>query len=140
MKKEKEKNLLQEMIMLIPNLIKLLYRMIRDNRVRLQEKAILLGTIIYVISPLDFVPDFIPFVGQVDDILLISLILLRFLEQAGSNVVLEHWNGRQSLLETFLNSLRLSRLFLPSRVYDAIVKQSGYRGDYIDVKYRIHEE
>lgn len=137
---ETEKSILQGIIMLIPNLIKLLFRMIKDGRVRLQEKAILLGTLIYVVSPIDFVPDFIPFIGQVDDILLVSLILLRFLEQAGSDVVLQHWSGKQSLLQMVKKTLGMSRLFLPSRVYDTIVKRSGYRGDYIDAKYTIHDD
>ena len=36
---------------------------------------IILGTIAYLVMPFDFLPDFIPFVGQVDDVLIFSLLV-----------------------------------------------------------------
>lgn len=135
-----EKGLLNDIIMFIPNLVTLLYRLMADARVQFQEKAIFLATIAYVVSPIDFMPDFIPFLGQVDDILLISLIMLRFMETAGHDMVEEYWDGSAGLLDMFKKTLGLSGLFLPKSVYDKVVKKSGYRDDAIDVEFKVHKD
>ncbi len=140
MKNKKIKMWLQETIMLIPNLVRMLFRMMGDHRIRFKEKIILLGVILYVISPLDLVPDFIPFMGQLDDILLVALIILRFMEQAGQEVFSDNWKGDQNLLNLAQKILRLTFFFLPSSVYNRIVKGSGYRGDIIDVEYHVHQD
>lgn len=36
---------------------------------------IILGTVAYLISPIDIAPDFIPFIGQVDDVVLLTLLI-----------------------------------------------------------------
>ena len=41
---------------------------------------VVLGTIVYLISPLDFSPDLFPFAGQIDDFLLITLLLSELLQ------------------------------------------------------------
>jgi uncharacterized membrane protein YkvA (DUF1232 family) len=84
---------LRETLMLFPNLIKLLYRLMGDSRVPLAEKALLVGVIAYVISPLDFIPDFIPFVGEVDDLYLVALVLLRLMTRTRGEVLNSHWDG-----------------------------------------------
>ena len=136
--REKEKGLLKELILFIPNLVRLLMAMIGDPRVKWQEKLFLLTTVLYVLSPFDFVPDFIPFMGQVDDVLLLSLVILRFLEQAGPEVVLTHWKGSINLYNLAQEILKLSALFLPRKVYEKIVKNAGYQGDVIDIEYRVN--
>src|SRR5262245_36444599 len=70
------RSFLKEALLLIPNFLKLLVRLFKDKRVPLAEKAFLIGAVVYVISPLDFIPDVIPFVGQVDDLYLVALTLL----------------------------------------------------------------
>lgn len=137
---DNSKTTLKDIIMFIPNFLKLMYGLVNDPRVRFTEKALLLGTIAYVLSSIDLVSDFIPFLGQVDDILLLSLVVLRFLEQAGQEVVLQYWEGSRSLLDMAVNTLRLSRYFLPPSVYDRLIKKSGYNGQYIDADYRVHHD
>lgn len=46
---------------------------IRDPRVPIVPKVVMLATLAYVASPIDLIPDFIPFVGHLDDIVLIPL-------------------------------------------------------------------
>jgi uncharacterized membrane protein YkvA (DUF1232 family) len=41
---------------------------------------VVLGTIVYLISPLDFSPDLFPFAGQIDDVLLMTLLLSELLQ------------------------------------------------------------
>lgn len=115
---------IKEAIMLIPNYIKLLYRLAQDQSVPVQEKALLLATVAYIISPIDFVPDFIPFIGQVDDILLVALILKRFMNTVERRVLFNYWDGSYDLLVSIDKILSYARFFLPRGVYDKIVKKS----------------
>lgn len=129
---------MKEALMLIPNYLKLLYRLTQDSRVAMAEKALLLGTVAYVISPVDFLPDFIPFVGQIDDILLVALILQRFMNSVERHVLYEHWDGNVDLLYSIETILSYARFFLPSGVYNKIVRKSkeSPKGT-IDVEYDV---
>src|SRR6266508_322617 len=91
------RGVLREAATLIPNFLKLLYRLFKDPRAPLAEKALLAGTIIYVISPLDFIPDLFPFIGQVDDLYLVSLVVLRLLSRTNEEILREHWDGGSDL-------------------------------------------
>ncbi len=137
-KKSEAKTYLQEILFLIPNLVKLLYRLLEDKRVPSQEKIILGAAAVYVASPIDFVPDFIPFIGQIDDLLLVALVLKRFLNSAGEDVLLEHWDGPQNLLQMVDKILSCTRFFLPASVYDRLVNQ--VEKGTIDVDFEVHSK
>jgi len=75
----------------LPDFIKLFYRLFLDSRVPLYLKLFLIGTLLYVISPIDFIPDFlIPIIGELDDIILLVICLRVFLDWSPKDVVLEH--------------------------------------------------
>ena len=71
-RREKKKRL-RELLLFVPKLMKLLYDLLKDPRVSRADKAILAGVIMYVIVPIDVIPDFVPFVGMVDDSYLIAI-------------------------------------------------------------------
>ncbi|MEO6726472.1 MAG: YkvA family protein [Blastocatellia bacterium] len=114
--KKQARGFLTGVIMLIPNFLKLLGRLFRDSRVPTTEKALLVGAIIYVISPIDLIPDFIPFIGEIDDLYLVSLVLLRLLARTDDNVLREHWDGRGDLISTVDKIVRAAQYILPKRV------------------------
>ncbi len=125
----------KQLLPLIPNFMKLLYRMVGDRRVLVSEKAILLGAVVYILWPLDILPDLIPFWGQVDDILLTTLVLKRFINSVDRAVVLTHWDGSVELLIAIDKILGLTRYILPKGLYDKIVKTN--HGDIIDVDFEV---
>ncbi|MBI4482708.1 MAG: DUF1232 domain-containing protein, partial [Acidobacteria bacterium] len=88
---------MKRLLLLLPNLLKLLYRLLKDPRVSREDKIILGATVAYVVTPLDFVPDFIPFFGQVDDAYLVALALLRLLNRTDEAILREHWDGPEDL-------------------------------------------
>lgn len=57
---------------------KLGFRLFREPRVPMVLKAVPLSALLYVISPIDFVPDFIPGLGQLDDLGIILAALELF--------------------------------------------------------------
>lgn len=77
----------------LPNYLKLLYGLMRDGRVPLVDKLLVAGAIAYIVSPFDLIPDFIPFLGEVDDAFLLITALQRLISHAGHHVVLDHWRG-----------------------------------------------
>ncbi|MEO7965116.1 MAG: YkvA family protein [Gemmatimonadaceae bacterium] len=101
----------------IPDYLRLLFGMIRDSRVSAIDRALVVGAILYVISPLDVIPDMIPFFGQVDDVFLVVLTLTRLFERARREVILDHWSGDPGDLSprSLRRLLRAAALFLPLR-------------------------
>jgi uncharacterized membrane protein YkvA (DUF1232 family) len=99
----------------IPHYLKLLFGLVRDSRVSVVDKLLVAGAIAYVLSPIDLLPDFIPFLGQVDDIFLVLTALQRLISNAGRHVLLDHWEGAREDLHD-LNIGRVisaSAFFLP---------------------------
>ncbi len=58
-----------ELVSLIPNVVLLFKDLLKDPRVPRSSKALLVGTVAYIVSPIDLIPDFVPFIGPVDDAL-----------------------------------------------------------------------
>lgn len=114
--RKEAKGFLKSVIMLIPNFLKLLGRLFTDSRVPMAEKAMLVGAIVYVISPLDLIPDVIPFIGQVDDLYLVSLVVLRLLARTDDGVIQEHWDGRGDLASIVNKIVRAAQYILPKRM------------------------
>lgn len=114
--RKEARNILRDAVMLIPNFLKLLYRLFRDSRVPLAEKAFLTGAIVYVISPLDLIPDVLPFIGQVDDLYLVALTMLRLLGRAPVAALEEHWEGPGDIAGVVNMILRAAQFVLPKRI------------------------
>ena len=62
----------------------LILRLLFDRRVPLKLKAIPFIAILYVILPFDFLPDLIPFIGWIDDLVVVAISILTFLIYASS--------------------------------------------------------
>jgi len=77
----------------IPAYLRLLWGLMTDERVSTVDKVLVGAAIGYVIMPFDLIPDFIPFIGQVDDIYVIMLALDRLISHAGADVLADHWEG-----------------------------------------------
>jgi uncharacterized membrane protein YkvA (DUF1232 family) len=110
------KSRLSNLLMFLPNLVMLLGRLLKDARVATAEKALFLAAIIYVVSPLDFIPDVFPFIGQVDDLYLVALTLLRLINRTDATVVREHWTGGGDIVGLADSIAGLAPALLPKRV------------------------
>lgn len=64
---------LKEYALFAPRLVRLVARLMRDPRVPPRQKAILVVLGAYLASPIDVIPDFIPVLGQLDDLILVPL-------------------------------------------------------------------
>lgn len=100
----------------IPNFLKLLWGLARDPRVSKADKAIVVGALAYAALPADVIPDWIPGLGEVEDVLLVALALSRLLGNAGEEVLLDHWEGDEETLETALDALESASEYLPGPI------------------------
>ena len=110
------KRRLKNVLLFIPNLLALCLRLLTDKRVPVAERALVAGAVIYALVPLDLIPDMIPFVGQIDDIYLIALTLLRLLEHTDPKIVREQWTGGGDVVEFVGSAALLAGKFLPKAI------------------------
>jgi uncharacterized membrane protein YkvA (DUF1232 family) len=114
--KSELKDRMKGFLMFLPNMLKLLGNLLKDSRVPLAEKALFAAAIIYVVVPLDFIPDVFPFIGQVDDVYLVALTLLRLINRTDERVVRENWSGGGDVIGLANSIADLAPMLLPKRV------------------------
>lgn len=107
---------MRNFLMFLPNMLGLIGRLVKDSRVPTAEKALFGAAIVYVLIPIDFIPDFFPFIGQVDDIYLVALTLLRLVNRTDETVVREHWRGGGDIVALAEIIANLAPKFLPTRI------------------------
>jgi uncharacterized membrane protein YkvA (DUF1232 family) len=76
----------------------LLRRLIGDDQVPRRRKLVLVALFAYLSVPIDLVPDFIPVVGQLDDVLVAALALRYALRSGGPELLRRHWPGSEQSL------------------------------------------
>ena len=112
--KEAQQTKLKEYALLVPNLVKLLWRLARDPRVPARSKATLFILAGYLATPIDIIPDMIPVVGQLDDLVIAAFALDQMLNRVPPEVVREHWDGDNDILELVQEILDISTAFVPA--------------------------
>ncbi|HEU4934576.1 MAG TPA: DUF1232 domain-containing protein [Pyrinomonadaceae bacterium] len=111
------------LLLVIPNLLLLSARLMVDPRVPAKERLLVAGAIVYAFVPLDFIPDMLPFVGQVDDLYLIGLTLLRLMSVSDPRIVREHWRGGGDVVELVGSATLIAAKLLPKRIRRVLTSQ-----------------
>ena len=75
--------------------LRLVWRLLLDRRVSVFTKTIPLMALIYLISPFDLVSDFIPVLGQFDDLIVVGGLLFLFVAASPADVVADLTIGRK---------------------------------------------
>jgi uncharacterized membrane protein YkvA (DUF1232 family) len=99
----------------LPAYLRLLGGLLTDRRVSSIDKLLVAGAMAYIAMPIDLIPDFIPFIGEVDDVFLLVIALQRLVANAGRPVLLAHWTGAiEDLADLNLKeALAAAAFFLP---------------------------
>jgi uncharacterized membrane protein YkvA (DUF1232 family) len=87
----------------VPDCAVLFRRLLGDRRISRWRKPLLALVLLYLVMPIDLVPDFIPIAGALDDAIVVAVALRTVLHGAGPVLLREHWPG-------------------PSRSLDAVVR------------------
>lgn len=108
--------ILKEAVLLVPNLGKLLYRLLRDRRVPLNRRLSMAAVGAYVASPIDLIPDFVPVLGGVDDLLVLAFAIDYLIKASPEGVVAEHWDGTEDGLDLVLGIASWGVEMMPDRL------------------------
>lgn len=113
----------------IPSYLRLLVGLIGDRRVSRIDRFMVIAAVAYIVSPLDFIPDLIPFLGEVDDVFLLMMALQRLVENAGLTVLLDHWRGDPEELDDLnvASVISAAGFFLPPRMRRRLRRMAGAR-------------
>jgi len=95
----------KEYIFLLPDIISLIYRLLKDKRVPLKTKLIMSAAIVYITMPTDVIPNKIPFIGAIDDIGVAFFALNKVLSDIPLAIIIENWQGKNELLLVLKNGI-----------------------------------
>lgn len=109
-----------KLIAVLPAVLGLLGRLLLDVRVPRSSKWLVFGVALYVVSPLDLIPDFLGILGYTDDVFLVALALRHLVVTAGDEVVESNWRGGEEGLEVLRGSLDELGEALPGPVRRAL--------------------
>lgn len=84
---------LMDLLRLAPDVVRLLKRLASDKTVPIGVRIWLGVLLVYLISPIDLIPDFIPVLGYADDALVVAIALRFATRRAGSDAITKHWPG-----------------------------------------------
>jgi uncharacterized membrane protein YkvA (DUF1232 family) len=83
----------REVVRLIPDLLRLLRSVIGDGTAPLDVRIVLVGLLLWILSPIDLIPEFIPGLGPLDDVI-VAVVALRFTRRRlGVDALRERWTG-----------------------------------------------
>lgn len=88
----------KDYIMFIPDIVALIFRLLKDSRVPVKTKAVVGASLVYVSCPFDILPDKIPFIGALDDISVVFFALNRIINDVDINIILENWQGKNEFV------------------------------------------
>ena len=88
----------RRLVTAVPDLLALLKGLLRDPRVPRRSKLWVGFAFAWVLSPIDLIPEFLPVIGPLDDIVVVVLVLRHLLKTTPSGVLTEHWRGDPEVL------------------------------------------
>jgi len=100
----------------LPDIGRLIARLVTDPVLPRTAKLALAAAAVYLLSPLDLVPDFIPFVGYLDDVLLAAVLVDGIFNYVDRGLVVKYWPGSSQSLERLARAARLLAAWVPRRL------------------------
>ena len=110
---------LAQLVWKLPTYARLVWGIVRDGRTPLPLKALLVGGLAYLLTPLDLVPDALPIIGQADDLTILLIVLDVFVANAPEPVRREHLERARNGTARLDEDLARLRALLGDR-YDQI--------------------
>lgn len=107
---------LRDILLLLPDLVVLLFRLSREPRVPIGGEAIALIGAAYLLSPIDLIPEILGPIGFADDLVVAGACLSRLLNYVHPDVVRSHWSGQGDALDAIQRVTQWSEDFVMVRL------------------------
>jgi uncharacterized membrane protein YkvA (DUF1232 family) len=99
---------LRELVGVVPDLLRLVRDLIRDRSVPMRVRIVLVGLLAWLISPIDLIPEFVPVLGPLDDVIVTVLVLRFVVRRLGSEALHERWAGSEDGFRVLIGILGAS--------------------------------
>ncbi|WP_111720535.1 YkvA family protein [Homoserinimonas sp. OAct 916] len=100
---------LRDALRLVPDVIRLVRRLAADKSVPRGVRIGLFALLIYLLLPIDLIPDFIPVIGYADDAIVVAVVLRFVTHHAGAAALDKHWPGSEQGLHALRTLAGLSK-------------------------------
>jgi uncharacterized membrane protein YkvA (DUF1232 family) len=94
--------LLRDLASFVPDCVTTVRRLRRDPRVPRRAKVVVALAGLWLLSPIDLLPEFLPVIGPLDDVVVVALALRYAARQVPREVLVAAWPGEPRLLERLL--------------------------------------
>ena len=98
------------------NIKKLAVGLAKDPRVPRRNKMIFAGVVAYVIMPVDLIPDWLPGIGKLDDLIMVGVALDSMLNHVPEAVINDYWQGDRTTLDAIRRTVATATEFLPTQL------------------------
>ena len=107
---------MKELLLALPRLGRMLISLVADRDVPTAAKVVLAAMAVYLVSPIDLIPDFIPFLGYLDDVILAAVVVDGVLNFIDRPLLLRYWPGTPASLERVAAVARRLARWVPNRI------------------------
>ena len=107
---------MKNLLLVLPRLVRMIASLITDRDVPVAAKVALAAVAVYLASPVDLIPDFIPLLGFLDDVLLAAIVVDGLLNHLDRSFVLKYWPGDVASLDAVAGVARKLSRWVPARV------------------------
>src|SRR5213593_4108146 len=84
---------LGELLRIVPDLVRLVRGLLADQSIPLGARLALVGLLAWLINPIDLIPEFIPVLGPLDDVVVAVLVLRYVRRRLGVDELRQRWPG-----------------------------------------------
>lgn len=105
-----------QLVRALPDLLRLIAKLLGDPLLPRAAKIVLAAAMVYLASPIDLIPDFIPLLGYLDDLLVAALLVDGILNWVDRGLVLKYWPGSPDSLERLARAARMLAVWVPRRL------------------------
>ncbi|WP_144783460.1 YkvA family protein [Microbacterium sp. BH-3-3-3] len=99
----------RSVLRLAPDVVRLLRRLTADPTVPPGTRWWLGGLLVYLLLPIDLIPDFLPVIGYADDAIVVAIALRFAIRHAGMPAIERHWPGTPEGLSSVLTLVGAAR-------------------------------
>ncbi len=89
----------RDVLRVIPDVLRLIRTLIRDGTAPTDVRVVLVGLLTWIVSPIDLIPEFIPVLGPLDDVV-VAIVAMRYVRRRlGSSELRRRWTGTEEGFE-----------------------------------------
>jgi uncharacterized membrane protein YkvA (DUF1232 family) len=107
---------LKELLLALPRLARMFVSLAADREVPTAAKVVLAALAVYLASPIDLIPDFLPLLGYLDDVILAAVVVDGVLNFIDRPLLLRYWPGTPTSLDRVAAVARRLARWVPNRI------------------------